>query len=319
MNARNDTYRLGVKASAHYLALFNPETTPVPRGSKVARVPVGPEGDDLAFDVIIPIEARVLRADLLLKAQAVLSQVVEMDDAARATNIDGFADDESLASITIGEFFIAFEYFSSVVNSQWTEYFFLTEGAWRHFGKHLPWQVPMPRRHEERGALLALDAAYADDHASVAGVFFTHWEDAAASQAVHKRIETGAHAYEPGQFYKRELPVLMALLCESPLPVSTIIVDGYVWLDANRNRPGLGAHLHEALESRVPIIGVAKTRFEGDTWSKEVLRGESQTPLFVTSVGMPLIAAAAGIQRMHGAHRMPTLLKQADSLARQSL
>lgn len=319
MNAHNDTYRLGVKASAHYLALFNPEVAPVPRGSKVARVPIGPEGDDLAFDVIIPLESGAWRADLLPKARAVLSQVVEMDDAARATNIDAFADDESLASITIDEFFIAFEYFSSAVNSQWIEYFFLTEGAWRHVGKNLPWQVPAHVRHQERGALLALDAAYADGHATVAGVFFTDWEDGDALKTVHKRIEIGPHAYEPGQFYKRELPVLMALLCESPLPVSTIIIDGYVWLNANRDRPGLGARLHEALGNHVPIIGVAKTRFDGDTWSKEVLRGESQAPLFVTSVGVPLIDAAAEIQRMHGAHRMPTLLKQTDSLARQSL
>lgn len=319
MNARNDTYRLGVKSSAHYLALFNPEATPVPRGSKVGRVPIGPEDDDLAFDVIIPLEAGALRADLVPKARAVLAQVVEMDDASRATNLDAFADDECLASITISEFFTAFEYFSSAVNSQWSEYFFLTDGSWRHVGKHLPWEIPALQRHNGRGALLALDAAYADDHASVAGAFFTDWEAGDALKTMHKRIQVGLHAYEPGQFYKRELPVLMALLCESPLPVSTIIVDGYVWLNANRDRPGLGARLHDALGSRVPVIGVAKTRFEGDTWSKEILRGESQAPLFVTSVGMPLTDAAAAIGRMHGAHRMPTLLRHADSLARQSL
>lgn len=319
MNARNDTFRLVVHSSAHYSALFNPDAIVVHPSDKIACAELGDEGGDHSFAVLIPLEAGAPSSDLLLRARAVLAQVVEMDDAARSTNFDEPAEDEYLLSITVGAFFVAFEYASTRVNTQWTEYFFVDGDTWRHIGKHLPWQVPVLQRQTERGMLLALDVAYADDHASVAGVFFADWSDAEPLQGVHKRIETSPQAYEPGQFYKRELPVLMALLCESPLAVSTIIVDGYVWLDANRKRPGLGVHLHEALEKRVPIIGVAKTRFEGDTWSKEVLRGASQSPLFVTSVGMPLIDAAAAIERMHGAHRMPTLLKQADSLARQSL
>ena len=47
-----------------------------------------------------------------------------------------------------------------------------------------------------------------------------------------------------------------------------------------------------------------------------VLRGESLRPLFVSAAGMDHARAAALVQGMHGAYRVPTLLKRADQLAR---
>jgi len=47
-----------------------------------------------------------------------------------------------------------------------------------------------------------------------------------------------------------------------------------------------------------------------------VLRGDSSRPLFVTAAGMNADGAAELVRGMHGLHRLPTLLKRADQLAR---
>ena len=173
--------------------------------------------------------------------------------------------------------------------------------------------------HETKPAsIMALDVAYNDAAAAAAGVYFAAWSAACAEGLFARRIEIEPQRYEPGEFYKRELPVLMRLLEESPVEASAFIVDGYVWLSGD-GRPGLGARLYEALAARVPVIGVAKTQFHDDDWSKQVLRGGSAAPLYVTSVGMPLDEAARNIAQMSGAHRVPTLLKQADEAARKAL
>jgi deoxyribonuclease V len=51
--------------------------------------------------------------------------------------------------------------------------------------------------------------------------------------------------------------------------------------------------------------------------AKEVLRGQSRQPLFVTSVGLEDDAAQC-VRKMHGEFRMPTLLKRVDQLCRQA-
>ena len=40
-------------------------------------------------------------------------------------------------------------------------------------------------------------------------------------------------------------------------------------------------------------------------------------PLLVSAVGMPIEEAVAGVKRMHGPHRVPTLLKRVDRLSRE--
>jgi deoxyribonuclease V len=171
---------------------------------------------------------------------------------------------------------------------------------------------------KEPAPIMALDVAYNDAASAAAGVYFSEWSAASAEGAFSRRIAVEPCDYEPGEFYKRELPALLRLLDESPVRVSTLIVDGYVWLSGD-GRPGLGARLYEAMARAAPVIGVAKTRFRGDCWSKEVFRGGSAAPLYVTSAGMPVEEAASAIAKMSGAHRIPTLLKQADDLARKAL
>src|SRR5262249_27172950 len=124
--------------------------------------------------------------------------------------------------------------------------------------------------------------------------------------------------YVPGEFYKRELPLLRAVIDElSPQP-AVIIIDGYVWLGAD-GTPGLGARLFEALRSAIPVIGVAKTPFRNDAWSERVCRGKGRPPVAVTAAARETAAAAGLASGMHGDPRTPTLLQLADRLARAAL
>lgn len=161
--------------------------------------------------------------------------------------------------------------------------------------------------------LAALDVHYdeAKKTAMTAAVVFEHWEDA---KPVTEYTASCAcsEPYVPGEFFKRELPCLLAVLEMIRQTLRLVIVDGYVTLG---DKPGLGMRLWKALPVKVPIVGVAKTRFHSAA-AIEVMRGQSKTPLFVTVVGIDPAEAAEGIRKMHGAFRIPTLLKRADQLAR---
>ena len=160
-----------------------------------------------------------------------------------------------------------------------------------------------------------LDVDYREPAAYAAGIAFHNWSD--ASPAIEKVVPVvGVHPYQPGQFFRRELPCLLAVLRELP-PVGVVVVDGYVWLDGV-SVAGLGAHLYQELAGKVAVIGVAKTRFAGVGAAVEVVRGRSIRPLFITAVGMSTPRAAEHLRSMHGPDRIPTLLKRVDSLARRA-
>lgn len=161
--------------------------------------------------------------------------------------------------------------------------------------------------------IACLDVDYRDTGACAAAVVFRDWSDAAATEDRTAQIAE-VQPYEPGQFFRRELPCLLAVLRALP-PIETVVIDGYVWLEGT-SKPGLGAHLYEALGERSAVIGVAKTKFQGADGAREVLRGTSQKPLYVTAVGVPVDVAAERVRAMHGAHRIPTLLKRVDDLCR---
>lgn len=155
------------------------------------------------------------------------------------------------------------------------------------------------------------DVHYPAAGGAVAGcVVIERWDDAVAAAERTAAVAELA-PYQPGQFYQRELPALRAVLAATPEPLDAIIIDGYVWL--GDDRPGLGAHLHAALGT--PVIGVAKNRFVGAA-AIPVVRGDSARPLHVTAVGVDTADAAAAIARMHGPHRLPTMLVRADHLCR---
>ena len=161
--------------------------------------------------------------------------------------------------------------------------------------------------------IACVDVGYHATHATAACVVFGQWTDETPHLALTVPIAT-VEPYEPGAFYRRELPCLLRVLAEVRVPLDAIVVDGFVWLGADL--PGLGAHLHAAVERRTPVIGVAKTAYRGNTVAVPILRGISANPLYVTAVGIDVATAAARIREMHGDHRIPTLLGHVDRLSR---
>ncbi len=165
--------------------------------------------------------------------------------------------------------------------------------------------------------ITAIDAHYRDEVAAVACVSFDNWTDVEPMNEVATLVHDIA-PYKPGEFWRRELPCVLAVLELLDEPPSIIVVDGYVWLDGN-GRKGLGAHLFEALDGRTAIVGVAKHIFQGAAHAAHVLRGSSARPLLVTAEGMMIEDAAAAVASMYGEFRLPTLLKRADQLCRKWL
>lgn len=178
---------------------------------------------------------------------------------------------------------------------------------------------PRPRARaadpgHHRRVIACVDVDYGAGVTRAALVGFTDWLDAAPAVELVDEHPPNPAAYHPGAFYQRELPYLLPLLARAPAPLDVVIVDGYVWLGPDR--PGLGAHLHDALPAPRPaIVGVAKTRFTGAP-GIPITRGASATPLHVTALGIDTAAVAARIVAMHGPYRLPTLLKRVDTLAR---
>jgi deoxyribonuclease V len=166
------------------------------------------------------------------------------------------------------------------------------------------------------GFLIAvLDVAYAAEGAGVACVLADSWTAPTPAAELSKYVACIPAKYEPGRFYRRELPLLRTLIDSLEFLPSVMIIDGYVWLGA-KNQPGLGAYLYESVGGAIPVVGVAKTPYRSDTWSAQVLRGKGRHPLFVTSAGLDQRRAAEFVLGMHGKHRIPTLLQRADHLAR---
>lgn len=164
--------------------------------------------------------------------------------------------------------------------------------------------------------LVAVDVDYdeAADSALAAAVVFDGWvAEAPLHQAT--REHRGLAAYEPGAFYRRELPCVVPLLesLRAEWKPQAVIVDGFV--DLGEGRAGLGRHLFDALGGTMEVIGVAKTPFTGRP-GVPVVRGEATKPLWVTSTG-DAHEAARGVASMHGPYRVPSLLRLVDQLARK--
>jgi deoxyribonuclease V len=165
---------------------------------------------------------------------------------------------------------------------------------------------------DQTARVVCLDVDYRGATAVAAGVWFRGWS---ASEAEAEMVATVREVapYQPGDFYRRELPCLLAVLDRGPA-ADVAVVDGYVWLGPER--AGLGAHLHAALGGRAVVVGVAKSRFAGALDAVPVYRGSSRSPLYVTAVGVSAAEAAGWVASMHGPYRVPSLLKRVDRLAR---
>jgi deoxyribonuclease V len=162
--------------------------------------------------------------------------------------------------------------------------------------------------------IVCTDVHYRDPGAIAAGLWFQLWQDSTSSAQVVLEIER-VEPYRSGQFYRRELPCLLAVLEKGP-PAEIVVIDGYVWLE-DEQRPGLGAHLYRALGEKTVVIGVAKTRYPGARLARELRRGTSRSALYITAAGMDAVEATRHIAEMHGPHRIPTLLRRVDHLCRE--
>jgi deoxyribonuclease V len=171
--------------------------------------------------------------------------------------------------------------------------------------------------------LACVDVSYTEGTAVAGCVLFEAWTDARPKEEIVASVGDVA-PYRSGQFYQRELPPLLAVLQRVPVPIETLVVDGYVWLASAK--PGLGARLWEHLGGRFAVVGVAKTEWTGgappDVRASDerraipVTRGRSTRPLYVTAAGIDVGLAAKLVAQMHGEHRIPTLLKYVDALVR---
>ncbi|NHZ87890.1 endonuclease V [Massilia sp. CCM 8733] len=163
--------------------------------------------------------------------------------------------------------------------------------------------------------ILAVDVQYDQDCGYAAGLLFARWDDVTPVAAFSKK-QPGVGEYVPGEFYKRELPCILALLDELEQLPETIVIDGFVFLDGH-SHAGLGKHLYDALDGKAKVIGVAKTSYAGIGDDYKLLRGDSIKALFITCIGLELAEAREHIAAMHGPHRMPVLLKTVDRLCRE--
>ena len=162
--------------------------------------------------------------------------------------------------------------------------------------------------------IACFDVHYEKDLAIAAAIVFNHWSDESIVDHFVVRCKSGGR-YQAGSFYQRELGPLLEVIRQFEEPIHTYVIDAYCHLSADGS-PGLGARLHQELSNEIQVIGVAKNRFRDTSHAIEVLRGESDRPLFVSSIGIDYQAAANHIQSMSGEHRIPNLLKSVDRLAR---
>lgn len=165
--------------------------------------------------------------------------------------------------------------------------------------------------------ILAFDTYYFNNKAKTVSICFDDWSDE-ENYKVETEIIENSEEYQSGEFYKRELPCILSLLNKIKTQnVTTIIIDGFVYLDDNQ-RLGLGGHLYLQLQGKIPIIGVAKTNFATlEKNKRQLLRGSSMKPLYITSIGIDLDYAPELIKNMKGNNRIPTLLKTLDTLTKE--
>ena len=167
------------------------------------------------------------------------------------------------------------------------------------------------------------DVDYRENSSAVLGGVIV--KDLTDTKPLHEFVMGISHVadYEPGSFYERELPCLLQGLEYiqknfDRVSINLVIIDGYVWLDANR-KPGLGAKLFEALDEKAPVIGIAKSAFKDFDHAEKVYRGISKRPIYVTTAGMDTKEAANLVQSMSGKSRLPDMVKRADRLCREGL
>ncbi|MES2519769.1 MAG: endonuclease V [Bacteroidota bacterium] len=154
------------------------------------------------------------------------------------------------------------------------------------------------------------DVDYKETRAQCACLLIENWDS--LDYKTYKVLIDDIADYESGSFYKRELPCILQTLNSVSETLDFIVIDGYVTLGEKK---GLGAYLYEHLDIKIPIIGVAKTKFLSAD-SIELIRGKSIKPLYITSLGIENLVSKSYIKSMQGDFRIPFILKEADRICR---
>ena len=165
--------------------------------------------------------------------------------------------------------------------------------------------------------ILAVDVSYRNSEAVVGAVLFRDWLDENPVQEFVISCPIPSD-YIPGQFFRRELPCITAMLEHVAQPLDFIVIDGFVYLGKEK-KPGLGKHLRDSVNNKVVVIGVAKRPYLNTPKSTEVLRGRSRRPLYITADGISPKRAKSLIRNMHGRNRIPTLLRYVDQLCKSAV
>jgi deoxyribonuclease V len=158
------------------------------------------------------------------------------------------------------------------------------------------------------------DVYYGQTQTTAACLLFRDWSDDHPCLEVTGRLQQPA-PYEPGRFYRRELPGLLSVVERVLERPGVILIDGYVWL-GDECHPGLGVYLYDSLGRSGAVIGVAKSLFQEGPAVRAIKRGASLRPLYVTAAGRDLNEAAQRVVELHGEFRIPTLVKRVDRLCR---
>src|SRR5262245_37228231 len=112
------------------------------------------------------------------------------------------------------------------------------------------------------------DVHYTNTHAIAGCILFHDWCDAHSDLAITERVDEPA-PYEPGRFYRRELPALLSVISKLTVRPEVIIIDGYVWLGDwdpkphSRAAPCAGASsrsIPDDLRSRKPPANASRRR-----------------------------------------------------------
>lgn len=166
--------------------------------------------------------------------------------------------------------------------------------------------------------ILAIDVHYRIEEAKAVGILF-NWDSIFPIKVVNLTVKD-IKAYVPGEFYRRELPCLIEIINNIDTNnIEAIIVDGHIFIDNELNF-GLGGKLWQALNEKIPVIGVAKTSFfQNKETVVEIYRGKSDKPLYVSSIGIDVNFAASKVKGMAGEFRIPSLLKELDVLTKKNM
>ncbi|MFC2087190.1 endonuclease V [Bacteroidota bacterium] len=167
--------------------------------------------------------------------------------------------------------------------------------------------------------ILGFDTYYFDNKAKTVCICFKDWKDSEPCEIFTEIIDEVSD-YESGAFYKLELPCILNLLQKVKVEgINYIIVDGFVVLD-DYGKLGLGGYLYKALNEKISVIGIAKTGFFNNKKNvRELFRGKSKKPLYISAIGLELDKAYELIKTMHGNNRIPTLFQILDTKTKEGV